>query len=117
MSGPINGAPMVGHLIRRQFPLHRCEDHEFRVGPVAMLISDMLGGQIEALGFIDRITEVNDDEGTARDVTDDFAIATARYCGLHDIREVSRAVYDFIETHAGPQYARGLRIEDRSFAA
>lgn len=108
---------MISHIIRQRAQmLGRTiqADPEVIDGSAAALVERILGGHFH---LIDRITEVVEDEGTARDVTADIAIATARHCGRHDIREVLPRVYDFIETHAGAEYAHGLRIIDRSFAA
>ena len=77
----------------------------------ATTIRDIATGQVEG---VVRVFAFNPVEHTADDVTEEIAIAIANGAGTEPI---TVALRDFIETHAGLDYARGLAIADRSFAA
>jgi hypothetical protein len=78
----------------------------------AATIRDIKAGQVED---VVAVVAFNPVEHVADDVTEDIAIAIA---GSFDPGEpIPAALRDFIETHAGLDYARGLRVADRSFAA
>ncbi len=76
----------------------------------AATIRDIKAGQVED---VVAVVAFNPVEHVADDVTEDIAIA-----GSFDPGEpISAELRDFIETHAGLDYARGLRVADRCFAA
>lgn len=72
---------------------------------------DILADQIHCIDCYDKAEHIADD------VTRTIAKAVARHFGAHPEHEASPKLRDFIETHAGPAYIRGLRVEDRSFTA
>jgi hypothetical protein len=78
----------------------------------AATIRDIKAGQVED---VVAVVAFNPVEHVADDVTEDIAIAIAD--SLDPGEPISAELRDFIETHAGLDYARGLRVADRSFAA
>jgi hypothetical protein len=56
----------------------------------------------------------NPSEHTADDVTEEIAIEIAN--GLDASEPITAELFDFIETHAGLDYARGLRVADRTLS-
>ena len=78
----------------------------------AATIRDIKAGQVEDVVAVIAFNPV---EHVADDVTEDIAIAIAG--SLDPAEPIPAALRDFIETHAGFDYARGLRVADRSFAA
>jgi hypothetical protein len=74
-----------------------------------------MAGQVED---VERVIAFNPAEAWSRDATEDIAIEIARRIGRATACEpIARALRDFIETHAGADYARGLAVEDRTFNA
>jgi hypothetical protein len=78
----------------------------------AATIRDIKAGQVED---VVAVIAFNPIEHVADDVTEDIAIAIAG--SLDPGEPISAELRDFIETYAGLDYARGLRVADRSFAA
>ncbi len=78
----------------------------------AATIRDIVTGQVEDVAAIICWNAV---EHVCEDVTSDIAIEIAN--GLDAGEPISPELHDFIETHAGIDYARALRKFDRSFAA
>jgi hypothetical protein len=76
------------------------------------VIRDIADGQVEGVA---RVFAFNPAEHVADDVTEEIAIALARRCPPGE--PITPAVRDFIEANAGLAYARGLAVEDRTFAA
>jgi len=74
-------------------------------------IADIMNGQVED---IERIIAFNPAECWSRDATEDIAIEIANRIGQTPIRPALR---DFIETHAGLDYTRGVAIAERTFSA
>lgn len=62
------------------------------------------------------VIEFNAVEGTSRDATSDLAKDIADRAG-DDGHPISPALRDLIETHAGCEHVRGLRVFDKTFAA
>ena len=75
-------------------------------------VDDIRHGQVE---HVAKVFAWNPAEHTCDDVTEAIAIEIAN--GLDAGEPISPELRDFIETHAGLGYARGLRVYDRSFAA
>ena len=76
------------------------------------VIRDIADGQVEGVA---RVFAFNPAEHIADDVTEEIAIALARRCPPG--APITPAVRDFIEANAGLAFARGLAVEDRTFAA
>ena len=74
-------------------------------------IADIISGQVED---VERVIAFNPAECWSRDATEDIAIEIANRVGRESVRA---AVRDFIETHAGLDYARGLELAERTFDA
>jgi hypothetical protein len=75
-------------------------------------IRDIISGEVAG---VERVIAFNPAEHTADDVTADIAAAIARRL---DPRESVRAeLLDFVETHAGLAFSRGLRRAEPAFAA
>jgi len=74
-------------------------------------IADIMAGQVTG---VEKVLAFNCAEHIADDVTEEIAIEIANRCGAEPISPVLHA---FIEVHAGPAFARGLAIAERSFAA
>lgn len=73
-------------------------------------IKDIMEGQVED---VEHVFAFNPAEHTCSDVTEDIAIEIAsRVAG----ESIHRFLFDFIETHAGADYARGLRVREDVFA-
>jgi len=70
-----------------------------------------MSGQVED---VERIIAFNPAECWSRDATEDVAIEIGNRLGPGPIRA---SVRDFIETHAGLGYTRGLAVEERTFSA
>jgi len=75
-------------------------------------IRDIMSGEVEC---VEKVIAFNCAEHTADDVTADIAIAIARR--LDPAESVRPALLDFIESHAGLAFTRGLRRMEPSFAA
>ena len=75
-------------------------------------IADIMAGQVEG---VEKVFCFNPAEHIADDVTEDIAIEIANR--LDPASPIRPALRDFIEANAGLAYARGLAVEDRSFAA
>jgi hypothetical protein len=76
------------------------------------VIRDIADGQVEGVA---RVFAFNPAEHIADDVTEEIAIALARRCPPGE--PITPAVRDFIEANVGLAYARGLAVDDRTFAA
>ena len=74
-------------------------------------IADIMAGQVEG---VEKVFAFNPAEHVADDVTEDIAIEIANR--LDRASPIRPALRDFIEANAGLAYARGLAVEDRSFA-
>ncbi|HUI96127.1 MAG TPA: hypothetical protein VLX44_10265 [Xanthobacteraceae bacterium] len=74
-------------------------------------IADIMAGQVAG---VEKVLAFNCAEHIADDVTEEIAIEIANRCGPEPI---SPALHAFIEDHAGPAFARGLAIAERTFAA
>ena len=74
-------------------------------------IADIMAGQVAC---VEKVFAFNCAEHVADDVTEEIAVAIANRCGAEPI---APALHAFIEIHAGPAFARGLAIAERSFAA
>jgi hypothetical protein len=75
-------------------------------------IRDIISGEVAG---VEKVIAFNCAEHTADDVTADIAIAIARR--LDPAERVRAELLDFVETHAGLAFARGLRRADPAFAA
>lgn len=75
-------------------------------------VQDIKSGQVE---YVAKVFAFNPSEHTCDDVTEEIAVEIAR--SLDPSEPISPELHDFIETHAGLEMARGLRVYDRSFAA
>jgi hypothetical protein len=76
------------------------------------LIEHILSGELHRPM---KIFSFNVIEGWSRDVTEDIAREVAGRLDVNDM--IPETLIDFIETHAGLEYARGLRVSDATFAA
>ncbi len=74
-------------------------------------IADIMNGQVED---VERVLAFNPAECWSRDATEDIAIEISHRVGNGPIRA---AVRDFIETHAGLEYTRGLLVAEPTFSA
>ena len=78
-------------------------------------IADIMAGQI---ADVERVIAFNPAEAWSRDATEDIAIEIARRIGRAKAGEpIAPALRDFIETHAGADFAHGLTVEERTFDA
>jgi hypothetical protein len=75
-------------------------------------IADIMAGQVEG---VEKVFCFNPAEHIADDVTEEIAIEIANR--LDPASPIRPELRDFIETNAGLDYAHGLAVEDRSFAA
>jgi hypothetical protein len=75
-------------------------------------IADIMAGQVEG---VERVFAFNPAEHIADDVTEDIAIEIANR--LDPAGPIRPALRDFLEANAGLAAARGLAVDDRSFAA
>lgn len=75
-------------------------------------IADIVTGQFEAVA---KVFAFNPVEHTCDDVTEELAVEIAGRCDAGE--PISPELYAFIETNAGLEHVRGLRILDRTFAA
>jgi hypothetical protein len=75
-------------------------------------IADIMAGEVAG---VERIFCFNPAEHVADDVTEAIAIEIANRCD--PASPIRAELFDFIEAHAGLAYARGLAVEDRTFAA
>jgi hypothetical protein len=74
-------------------------------------IADIIRGEIDDVAHVIALNPV---ECWSRDVTEDVAIEIANRVGAGPIRPSLR---DFIEDHAGLDYARELAVVERAFSA
>lgn len=81
----------------------------------ASVVRHIVAGNVD--GTITRIDCYDVSEDWARDVTEDIARACASYYGANTDEGMLPQVRDFIETHGGLALTRGLRVDDRTFAA
>src|ERR1700721_2861936 len=80
-------------------------------------IADIMTGQIEN---VERVIAFNPAEAWSREVTEDIAIEIANRIGRDrgmNGAPIQPALRDFIEEHAGLDYARGLAVAEREFTA
>jgi hypothetical protein len=75
-------------------------------------IADILAGEVEG---VEKVFCFNAAEHLADDVTEEIAIEIASR--LDPAFPIRPALRDFIEANAGLDYARGLAVDDHSFAA
>ena len=78
----------------------------------ASVIEDIISGNVV---HVMKVYAFNVVEHTADDVTEAIAIEVARLLDGGDM--IPETLIDFIETHAGLEYARGLRFADTGFTA
>jgi hypothetical protein len=74
-------------------------------------IRDIMSGEVEC---VEKVIAFNPAEHTADDVTADIAIAIARRLDPTD--SVRPEILDFVESHAGLAFTRGLRRAEPAFA-
>ena len=78
-------------------------------------VADIMAGQIEE---VERVIALNPAEAWAREVTEDIAIEIARRIGRQNgSRPIQPGLRDFIEQHAGLEFARGLALTEPAFSA
>jgi hypothetical protein len=78
-------------------------------------IADIMAGQV---ADVERVIAFNPAEAWSRDATEDIAIEIARRIGrAKSCEPIAPALRDFIETHAGLDFARGLAVDERTFDA
>jgi hypothetical protein len=78
-------------------------------------IADIMAGQVED---VERVIAFNPAEAWSHDATEDIAIEIARRLGRAKAPgPVAPALRDFIATHAGEEFARGLAVIERAFSA
>jgi hypothetical protein len=75
-------------------------------------ITDIMAGQVEG---VEKVFCFNPAEHIADDVTEEIAVEIANR--LDPASPIRPELLDFIAANAGRDYARGLRVEDRTFAA
>jgi len=75
-------------------------------------IADIIAGQVEG---VEKVFAFNPAEHIADDVTEEIALEIANR--LDPICAIRPELRDFLETNAGLAAARGLAVDDRSFAA
>ena len=75
-------------------------------------VADIIAGQIEG---VEKVFAFNPAEHIADDVTEEIALEIAGR--LDPASPIRPELRDFLEANAGLAAARGLRIDDRSFAA
>ncbi len=75
-------------------------------------IADIMTGEVEG---VEKVFCFNPAEHIADDVTEEIAVTIAGR--LDPAAPIRPALRDFIEANAGLDYARGLAVDDRSFAA
>ncbi len=75
-------------------------------------IADIMAGQIEG---VEKVFAFNPAEHIADDVTEEIAVEIAGR--LDAASPIRSALRDFIEANAGLAYARGVPVDDPSFAA
>jgi hypothetical protein len=75
-------------------------------------IADIMAGQVEG---VEKIFCFNPAEHIADDVTEEIAVEIANR--LDPASPIRAELFDFIEANAGRDYARGLTVVDRTFAA
>ena len=75
-------------------------------------IRDIMSGEVEC---VEKVIAFNPAEHTADDVTADIAVAIARRLDANE--GVRPELLDFVETHAGLAFTRGLRRAEPAFAA
>ncbi len=84
-------------------------------GPLAeaCVISDIMCGSID--GTVQEVDYYDTEDRIADNVTEDIAVKIANTFQTGDV--VRPDLWDFIETHAGHDYLRGLRQADMTFQA
>src|SRR5262245_54693274 len=75
-------------------------------------ITDIMAGQVEG---VERVFCFNPAEHMADDLTEEIALETANR--LDPTSPLDPELRDFLETNAGLDAVRGLRVDDRSFTA
>src|SRR5262249_28803948 len=75
-------------------------------------IADIMAGQVEG---VEKVFCFNPAEHIADDVTEEIAVEIANR--LDPGAPIRPELRDFIEANAGLDYAHGLAVDDRSFAA
>src|SRR5262245_18112023 len=75
-------------------------------------IADIMAGQLEG---VERVFCINSAEHIADDVTEEIAVEIANR--IDPASPIRPELRDIIEANAGLDYARGLAVADRSFAA
>jgi hypothetical protein len=75
-------------------------------------IADIMAGQVEG---VERVFAFNPAEHIADDVTEEIAFEIANR--LDPASPIRPELRDFLESNAGLAAARGLRVDDRSFAS
>jgi hypothetical protein len=75
-------------------------------------IADIMAGQVEG---VERVFAFNPAEHIADDVTEEIALEIANR--LDPAAPIRPELRDFLETNASLAAARGLAVDDRSFAA
>ena len=74
-------------------------------------LADIMAGQVEG---VEKVFAFNPAEHIADDVTEAIAVEIANR--LDSTSPIRPELRDFIESNAGLDFARGLAVEDRSFA-
>jgi hypothetical protein len=75
-------------------------------------IADIMAGQVEG---VEKVFAFNPAEHIADDVTEEIALEIANR--LDPASPIRPELRDFLESNAGLAAARGLRVDDRSFAS
>ncbi len=79
-------------------------------------INEIVGDPTDVSMVIELEAEANGEGGRWRDATSDLMAEIADRAAS-DGESISTELRDLIQTHAGMDHARGLRVHDRSFAA
>ena len=78
-------------------------------------IADIMAGEV---ADVERVIALNPAEAWAREVTEDIAIEIAQRIGRRQAPlPIDPALRDFIERHAGLEFARGLAVAEPAFSA
>lgn len=101
-------AVLCQHKGIRWFAERRLEDACSR----AETVKDIRNGEFATVVAVYSFNPV---EHTSDDITEEIAVEIAS--GLDAGEPISPELRDFIEAHAGLEYARGLRVYDRTLTA